>query len=77
MKLAGEPLDVAEGAHALVIMTEWQEFTKLTPTELRSRMAYPIIVDARNCIDAQAFAEAGFTVIGVGRPVVHPAATTG
>ena len=77
MKLAGEPLDVAEGAHALVIMTEWQEFTKLTPAELRSRMAYPIIVDARNCIDAQAFAEAGFTVIGVGRPVVHPAATTG
>jgi UDPglucose 6-dehydrogenase len=77
MKLAGEPLDVAEGAHALVVMTEWAEFQKLPPSELKARMAYPIIVDARNCIDGHAFAEAGFTVIGVGRPVLHPPATAG
>ena len=74
MKLAGEPLDCAEGTHALVVLTEWAEFTKLDPAQLRSRMAYPIIVDARNCLDAKAYAAAGFTVIGVGRPVVHPPA---
>ena len=72
MKLAYEPLDVAEGAHALVIMTEWEEFTRIPPHELRSRMAYPIVVDARNCLDAAAYAAAGFTVIGTGRPVLHP-----
>ncbi|HKE99085.1 MAG TPA: UDP-glucose/GDP-mannose dehydrogenase family protein [Actinomycetes bacterium] len=73
MKLATDPLDVAEGAHALVVLTEWEEFTRLGPAELKSRMAYPIIVDARNCLDTQAFADAGFTLIGVGRPTLHPA----
>jgi UDPglucose 6-dehydrogenase len=77
MKLAGEPLDCAEGAHALVVLTEWAEFAALDPVKLRSRMAYPIIIDARNCLDAQAYAAAGFTVIGVGRPVVHPPTTNG
>ena len=77
MKLANEPMDCAEGTHALVVLTEWAEFTKLDPAQLRSRMAYPIIVDARNCVDTRAYAAAGFTVIGVGRPVVHPPAATG
>jgi hypothetical protein len=35
----------------------------------RERMAYPILVDARNALDGEAFGRAGFTVIGVGRPV--------
>jgi UDPglucose 6-dehydrogenase len=74
MKLASEPLDVAEGAHALVVMTEWEEFTRIPPAELRARVAYPIVVDARNCLDAPAYAAAGFTVIGTGRPVLHPPA---
>jgi len=72
MKLAGEPLDCAEGTHALVVLTEWAEFAALDPVKLRSRMAYPIIIDARNCLDAQAYAAAGFTVIGVGRPPLGP-----
>jgi UDPglucose 6-dehydrogenase len=71
VKLASDPLDVAEGAHALVLMTEWQEFAELDPAALRGRMAYPILVDARNFLDARAFAQAGFTVIGVGRPILH------
>jgi UDPglucose 6-dehydrogenase len=72
MKLANEPLDCAEGTHALVIMTEWAEFTSLDPAELKSRMAYPIIVDSRNCLDAKKWSAAGFTVIGVGRPPFGP-----
>jgi hypothetical protein len=51
MKLAPEPLDAVEGAHALV-MTGWPELAKLD-----------------NALDAEAFGAAGFTVIGVGRPV--------
>jgi UDPglucose 6-dehydrogenase len=72
MKLANEPLDCAEGTHALVVLTEWAEFATLDPVKLRSRMAYPIIIDARNCLDAQTYAAAGFTVIGVGRPPLGP-----
>jgi UDPglucose 6-dehydrogenase len=69
LKLAPEPLDAVEGAHALVVMTGWPELAKLDPAAARERMAYPILVDARNALDAEAFSRAGFTVIGVGRPV--------
>jgi hypothetical protein len=44
----------------------------LEPDDLRARMAYPILVDARNALDADAFVAEGFTVAGVGRPVRTP-----
>jgi UDPglucose 6-dehydrogenase len=72
LQLAGKAAEVAEGAHALVLMTEWTEFGELDPADLRARMAYPILVDARNALDADAFVGEGFTVAGVGRPVRTP-----
>jgi UDPglucose 6-dehydrogenase len=72
LELAGKAVEVADGAHALVLMTEWAEFGDLDPDDLRARMAYPILVDARNALDAGAFLAAGFTVAGVGRPVRGP-----
>jgi UDPglucose 6-dehydrogenase len=69
LELADKAVEVADGAHAVVVMTEWAEFGELEPAELRARMAYPILVDARNALDAGAFLAAGFTVAGVGRPV--------
>jgi UDPglucose 6-dehydrogenase len=72
LELADKAVEVADGAHALVVMTEWAEFRKLEPADLRARMAYPILVDARNALDAEAFLAAGFTVAGMGRPVRSP-----
>ena len=72
LELADKAVGVADGAHAVVVMTEWAEFGKLEPDDLRARMAYPILVDARNALDAEAFVAAGFTVAGVGRPVRAP-----
>jgi UDPglucose 6-dehydrogenase len=72
LELADKAAEVADGAHAVVLMTEWTEFGELDPADLRSRMAYPILVDARNALDAEAFVAAGFTVAGVGRPVRAP-----
>jgi UDPglucose 6-dehydrogenase len=72
LQLADKAAEVADGAHALVLMTEWAEFSELDPADLRARMAYPILVDARNALDADAFVAAGFTVAGVGRPVRTP-----
>ncbi len=63
-------LDVADGAHALVLLTEWAEFADLDPMILAERMAYPILVDARNALDIDRFVAAGFTVAGVGRPLL-------
>jgi UDPglucose 6-dehydrogenase len=73
LELADKAVEVADGAHAVVLMTEWAEFSDLDPADLRSRMAYPILVDARNALDAEAYVAAGFTVAGVGRPVRAPA----
>ena len=67
-----DPLDCAEGAHALLVMTEWPELIQLDPLKVRERVAYPIVVDARNCLDPAAWSAAGFTVIGVGRPRIEP-----
>jgi UDPglucose 6-dehydrogenase len=72
LELADKAVEVADGAHAVVLMTEWAEFGNLDPADLRSRMTYPILVDARNALDAEAFVAAGFTVAGVGRPVRAP-----
>jgi UDPglucose 6-dehydrogenase len=72
LELADKAVGVADGAHALVLMTEWDEFDGLDPVDIRGRMAYPILVDARNALDAGAFVAAGFTVAGVGRPVRVP-----
>jgi UDPglucose 6-dehydrogenase len=72
LELAAKAVEVADGAHAVVLMTEWAEFGDLDPDDLRARMAYPILVDARNALDAEAFVTAGFTVAGVGRPVRTP-----
>jgi UDPglucose 6-dehydrogenase len=72
LELADKAVEVADGAHAVVLMTEWAEFADLDPADLRSRMTYPILVDARNALDAEAFVAAGFSVAGVGRPVRAP-----
>ncbi len=74
LELADTPLDAVQDAHALVLMTEWDQYGTLDPVEVRSRMAYPVIVDARNFFDSGTFTAAGFTVVGVGRPVQKPTA---
>ncbi len=69
LERAAKAIDVADGAHALVLLTEWAEFADLEPVVLAERMAYPILVDARNALDRERFLAAGFTVAGMGRPV--------
>jgi UDPglucose 6-dehydrogenase len=71
LERAEKAVDVADGAHALVLLTEWDEFTELDPAVLAGRMAYPILVDARNALDPERFVAAGFTVAGMGRPVLR------
>ena len=72
LEVAGKAAEVADGAHAVVLLTEWREFAELDPADLRARMAYPILVDARNALDVDAYLAVGFTVAGVGRPVRGP-----
>ena len=58
----------AEGAHALVLATAWEEFRSLDLARLRRSAAYPVIVDGRNALDDGKLVAAGFEVHALGRP---------
>ncbi|MGH2661195.1 MAG: UDP-glucose dehydrogenase family protein [Actinomycetota bacterium] len=70
LEVAADPYRAAEGAHALVIATEWDEFKELDLPRLRDAMAYPVLVDGRNLLDPQAVRDAGFTYYAMGRPAI-------
>ncbi|MFZ1468691.1 MAG: UDP-glucose/GDP-mannose dehydrogenase family protein [Paracoccaceae bacterium] len=58
----------AQGADALVILTEWNEFRALDLTRLARKMATPRIADLRNIYDRDLATEAGFQAyVGIGR----------
>jgi UDPglucose 6-dehydrogenase len=58
----------AKGAHALVIVTEWEQFRALDLKEMSSLMASPVIVDLRNIYSPDEVKRYGFHYCGVGRP---------
>jgi len=68
----------AEGADALVIVTEWNQFRALEPRRLEKALRQPLIVDLRNLYDPAKMAAAGFRYVSVGRsPAVPQGASVG
>lgn len=68
--------EVAEGADALVVVTEWNEFASPDLDKLRARMKRPLIVDGRNLYEPEQLRECGFEYYPIGRPAVGPATAT-
>lgn len=62
------PYFCAEGADALVIITEWNEFRALDLDRLKATMAAPVLVDLRNIYNHDEARNAGFDYTSVGRP---------
>jgi UDPglucose 6-dehydrogenase len=58
----------ADGADALVIATEWDEFRALDLERLRKLMKHPVIVDLRNIYPPEEISRFGFDYSCVGRP---------
>jgi len=58
----------AEGADAVVIATEWEQFRALDLERLRRIMARPVIVDLRNVYRGDEMKRANFRYVAVGRP---------
>ena len=56
------------GSHALVIVTEWEQFRALDLKEMASIMTCPVIVDLRNIYSPEEVMRNGFHYCGVGRP---------
>jgi UDPglucose 6-dehydrogenase len=69
--VADDPYAAADGAHCIVLATEWPEFERLDLARLKGIMTHPIIVDGRNLFDPSVAEEAGFTYIPTGRPPVN------
>jgi UDPglucose 6-dehydrogenase len=61
-------LAAAEGAHAILVLTEWPEFQQVNWHRIRETVAVPIVVDGRNCLDRVALEGAGFEYYGIGQP---------
>lgn len=57
----------AQGADALVIVTEWDEFRALDLDRLAATLAAPLLVDLRNIYSQEAAAQAGLRYMGVGQ----------
>jgi UDPglucose 6-dehydrogenase len=70
MSFCRDPYDAAEGADALVIVTEWNQFRKLETEKMNLR--HRLIVDLRNLYEPEKMANAGFRYVSVGRPEGHP-----
>jgi UDPglucose 6-dehydrogenase len=70
VEYAGDAYVCAEGADALVVMTEWSMFRDLDLRRIRSLLERPIIVDLRNIYRPEEMAKLGFTYFSVGRPQV-------
>ncbi|HWV38915.1 MAG TPA: UDP-glucose/GDP-mannose dehydrogenase family protein [Vulgatibacter sp.] len=67
---ADTPYGAAEGADALFIVTEWNEFRRPDFDRLKASMAAPVIFDGRNVFDPVRMKKRGFTYFGIGRGAV-------
>ena len=72
VEFAESAYEAARGADALLILTEWDEFSQLDLPRLFNQLKYPIIVDGRNLYDPEVMAAHGFTYYSVGRPASAP-----
>ena len=57
-----------KGADAVVLVTEWPEFSELDWVSARDSMATAVLIDGRNYLDAGELRAAGFAYEGIGRP---------
>ena len=58
---------VAEGADALVAVTEWNEFKSLNMLQIHRLMHRPVLIDGRNMYEAGEMSRLGFIYRGMGR----------
>jgi len=59
--------DVARGADALVLATEWNQFRRLDLERIKELLKAPIFIDLRNVYDPDQMKRSGFNYCGVGR----------
>jgi UDPglucose 6-dehydrogenase len=63
-----DALQTVEGADALVLITEWNEFRAISPAKLAATMRGRVVIDLRNVFDPAAMLAAGLAYSSIGRP---------
>lgn len=71
LEVVGDLYEGAEGAHCIVVCTEWPEYAGLDLVRLKGIVTLPVIVDGRNLLDGEAVAQAGFSYLPTGRPPLN------
>ena len=61
-----------DGADAMIVLTEWNQFRGLDLERIRSLLARPIVVDLRNIYEPGDMVALGFSYTSIGRPVLSP-----
>ncbi|MDB5750325.1 MAG: ugd [Ramlibacter sp.] len=61
------PLDAAQGADALIVLTEWKNYKSPNLRALKNALRSPLVLDGRNLYEPHAMAAAGLTYVGIGR----------
>lgn len=72
---ADNAYDAIDGADAVVILTEWNEFRALDLDRLKATMRTPVMVDLRNIYEPEKLAQRGFVYVSVGRLAPKTSAT--
>jgi len=67
IRYAATPYAALEGAEALFLVTEWNEFRRPDLDRMRALMKSPVVFDGRNLYDPARMREKGFTYFGIGR----------
>lgn len=60
--------EACERADAVLVLTEWRQFVDLDPADLADRVRARVVVDGRNCLDAERWKRSGWRVFRLGAP---------
>ena len=63
-----DPYEVAAGADAVLVLTEWPEFRALDWQRIHGIMVRPLVLDGRNLLDPARMRQLGFEYHSIGRP---------
>ncbi|MCE0484445.1 MAG: UDP-glucose/GDP-mannose dehydrogenase family protein [Methylacidiphilales bacterium] len=66
-KMVEKAEEVADGADALLVLTEWTDFKSLPWLAIKKRMLSPLLFDGRNLLNPEEMRSLGFTYTSIGR----------
>ncbi len=73
LRLAADAYAAAEGADALLILTDWSEFAEIDLRRMSQLLNYPVLIDGRNLFQPEQVTQAGLCYFSIGRSDAIPA----